>query len=76
MPRIIANSLLLGIGGFLGSIARYSCSLAFQSKLLVIPLGTLTANWTGCLFIGMLAELSAAGELLSPEARLALAVGW
>jgi CrcB protein len=76
MPRIIVNSLLVGAGGFVGSIARYSCSLIFQSKSLAIPFGTLTANWVGCLAIGILAELSATGELLSPEARLTLAVGF
>lgn len=76
MPRIITNSLLVGIGGFLGSIVRYSCSLAFQSKSLTIPMGTLAANWAGCLIVGLVAEMSATGELLSPEARLALAVGF
>ncbi len=39
-------------------------------------MGTLAANWAGCLIVGLVAEMSATGELLSPEARLALAVGF
>lgn len=47
--------LIVGIGGFLGSIARYSTALAsakyFSEKLYT---GTLLVNLTGCLLIGLL----------------------
>jgi fluoride exporter len=76
MPRVLWNCLLVGLGGMVGSITRYSCSLLFQSKSLTLPYGTLTANWLGCLVIGALAELTALGGWLPPEARLTLAVGF
>jgi fluoride exporter len=76
MSRVFWNCLLVGLGGMVGSVARYSCALLFQSQSLILPFGTLTANWMGCLVIGALAELMAMGGWLSPEARLALAVGF
>jgi len=40
------------------------------------PLGTMAANVLGCLFIGIITELSARGGAVSPEVRLALATGF
>lgn len=50
------NILLVGIGGFIGSVARYLLGLASQSWFQgVYPLGTLTVNLVGSLLIGILA---------------------
>lgn len=51
MEKLIA----VGIGGGIGSIARYSINMA-ASKLAPInfPIGTLIANLLGCLLIGFL----------------------
>ncbi len=51
MEKIIA----VGLGGSLGSIARYGINMA-AAKLTPInfPLGTLVANLVGCLLIGFL----------------------
>jgi CrcB protein len=68
--------LLVGLGGFAGSLARYALSLAGQRLDLAWPAGTLTANVLGCLIIGMVTALTARGEVLSPETRLALATGF
>jgi len=73
--KVLVNSLLVGAGGFIGSIARYLLSLAFQSQALVFPAGTLTANVAGCFLIGALSQLALAGSV-SPAARLALGVGF
>lgn len=69
-------SLLVGIGGFAGSVARYGLSVAAQRGPFHWPIGTLSANVLGCLAIGILTGLSARGEALSPEVRVALATGF
>ncbi len=69
-------TLLVGLGGFAGSAARYGLSVATQRFALSWPCGTLAANVLGCLLIGMLTGLSARGATLPPEIRLALATGF
>ena len=69
-------SLLVELGGFAGSVARYGLSVASQRYSLEWPIGTLAANVLGCLAIGILTGLSARGEAVSPEMRLALATGF
>jgi fluoride exporter len=68
--------LLIGFGGFIGSIARFLVSkLNMSWHLLSIPLGTLTVNIAGSLVIGLLAGLATKTELLSTDFRLFLMVG-
>jgi CrcB protein len=70
------NFFLVGIGGFIGSIARYYVSkLNLQYDLFSIPVGTLTVNVLGSFIIGILTGISAKSELLSAEWRLFLMVG-
>lgn len=69
-------SVLVGFGGFAGSITRYGISIASQRFSIEWPLGTFTANVLGCLLIGLLTEMAARGETISPEIRLALATGF
>jgi len=69
-------SLLVGAGGFAGAAARYGLSLMLQRHSVEWPLGTLAANGLGCLAIGLLTGLSACGDPLPPELRLALATGF
>jgi fluoride exporter len=69
-------SLLVGLGGFAGSVSRYGLSVASQRFSIEWPIGTLAANVLGCLAIGILTGLSARGETLSPEIRLSLATGF
>lgn len=69
-------SLLVGFGGFAGSVARYGLSISSQRYSIEWPLGTLAANVLGCLAIGIITALSARGETISPEIRLALATGF
>ncbi len=76
MKRIFFNSLLVGVGGFAGSLARYGLALAAQRFTVSFPLGTLGANVLGCLIIGGLAQLSGEAGVLSTEARLLLATGF
>ncbi len=51
----INHLLLVGAGGFLGSVLRYQISLAFFHKIgNEFPLGTLLANLIGSFLIGVL----------------------
>lgn len=73
----MTKSILVGFGGFLGSIARYLAGGAVHrlAEGSVFPYGTLFVNVTGCLAIGFLAALSEARGVLSPEARVFLLIG-
>ena len=67
--------LLIGSGGFVGSILRYVVSQSVQNKFLSsFPYGTMSVNIIGSLLIGVVYGLVEKGNL-SPEARLFLATG-
>ena len=68
--------LLVGFGGFIGSVARYLVSkLNITWQFLSIPMGTLTVNILGSLIIGFLVGISVKSELISNDLRLFLMVG-
>ncbi|MBN1304729.1 MAG: fluoride efflux transporter CrcB [Anaerolineales bacterium] len=69
--------LLVGLGGFIGSVLRYLLSgLAQQlTRSINFPYGTLTVNLLGCFVIGFLSQLAEARGLFSPEARLVVFIG-
>jgi len=72
-PRFL---LIIGIGGFIGTIARYlSQQLVYRFYPATFPLGTLSVNLLGCLLIGIFYSISERGNLLSPEWRLFLTTG-
>lgn len=69
--------LLVGAGGFLGSILRYVLS-GWVHRILDnpwFPYGTLVVNVTGSLAIGFLAGLADSRSLYSSEARLFVFIG-
>jgi CrcB protein len=69
--------MLVGIGGFAGSVARYWLSGLAQARLGTgFPFGTLAVNVLGCFAIGVLSELGEGRMPLSPEARALLMVGF
>ena len=76
MTKPVAMSLLVGLGGFAGSILRYALSVTSQRLSIEWPIGTLAANVLGCFVIGVLTSHSARGETLSPGIRLVLATGF
>jgi CrcB protein len=69
--------LLIGTGGFIGSVLRYLVSGSVQaaSQSVAFPYGTLAVNVVGCFFIGFLSELAESRSLFSPETRAFLVVG-
>lgn len=74
---MLKNILLVGTGGFIGSVGRYFISrLNLSLDYYSIPVGTLTVNVAGSLIIGFLAEIAGKTDLLSLELRLFLMVGF
>lgn len=67
--------LIVGIGGFIGSVARYLVALALPLSATGFPYATLLVNLAGSFLIGLISELSISTTLLTPQARLFLATG-
>jgi CrcB protein len=73
----LANILLVGLGGFVGSVLRYLASGYVQqsTKSIDFPYGTLAVNVIGCFVIGFLAQLAEARGVFTSELRLFVFVG-
>ncbi len=69
--------LLIGMGGFLGSVLRYLMSSYVQqiTQSAVFPYGTLAVNLVGCAVIGFLSQLADTREVFTPETRALVFVG-
>ena len=63
--------MLVGVGGFIGSVLRYGVgnSLQHWSQTTRLPLGTLTVNLVGCFVIGLLSQLAETHDTFSGETR-------
>lgn len=74
---MIKNLLLVGVGGGLGSIARYLCQKWFNENYPhPFPWGTFTVNLAGCFLIGIIYAASEKSTVVSPQARLFLITGF
>ena len=74
---MLRTLLLIGLGGFLGSISRFLITLGVNRMFqTILPIGTLAVNVLGCLLIGMIYSLAEQKNLLSPELRIFLSVGF
>ncbi|MCK5312297.1 MAG: fluoride efflux transporter CrcB [Desulfobacteraceae bacterium] len=69
--------LIIGVGGFIGSIMRYLVTLWSQGlfKELAFPLGTLIVNILGCLLLGLLNGWAENHQFFTPQIRLFMFVG-
>ncbi len=76
-PYGLPQLLLIGFGGFLGSIGRFVMAGAFNrfSPAFGFPVGTLTVNILGCFLIGLLHGLAETRSLLGPDIRIFLFIG-
>jgi len=73
---MVRSLLLVGFGGFIGTVLRYLTSLFFQvNTYSIFPWGTFSVNILGSLLIGIFYGLSERVGVLSPEMRLFLSVG-
>ena len=67
----------VGLGGALGSIARYGLNQLAEKRLGLEPyLGTFSANLIGCFLIGVAWYLMDAGKFGSPRLRLLIITGF
>jgi len=74
---MIKNLLLVGLGGGIGSIARYLCQKWFSENYPhPFPWGTFLVNLCGCFLIGVFYEAAEKTSVLSPQARLLLITGF
>jgi len=73
---MLRTILLVGSGGFIGSVLRYLIQYYMEKSLTsTFPWGTLIANIAGSFVIGMVFALAEKGNLMSAEWRIFLAVG-
>ena len=73
---MVKSIMIVGFGGFIGTVARFLISRYFQVNLTsVFPWSTFVVNIVGCLLIGIIYGISEKSEVLSPEIRLFLTVG-
>ncbi|MHA7108537.1 fluoride efflux transporter CrcB [Sunxiuqinia elliptica] len=74
---MLKTILIVGAGGFLGSVSRYLTQVVVERYLhSTFPWGTFVANIAGCFLIGLVYALSERGNLLSPEWRIFMTVGF
>ncbi len=71
------NLLLVGLGGALGSMARYLVGSWVQvlSRNQSFPAGTLAVNLIGCLVIGFISQWADARGAFTMEARAFIVIG-
>ncbi|MBS1904060.1 MAG: fluoride efflux transporter CrcB [Bacteroidetes bacterium] len=70
------NIVIVGIGGFLGTVARYLVAVSMSKSLHPFPLATFVINVVGCLVIGVIYGVADRSAVMTPEWRLFLATGF
>lgn len=76
---MLKNILIVGLGGFLGSVLRYLVYLASTANAetkTLFPWGTFLANIIGCFLIGLFWGILDTYNWFSEELRLLLMVGF
>jgi CrcB protein len=74
---MIKTILLVGTGGFLGSVSRFLASRYMQDNFpSAFPFGTFFVNITGCFLIGIIYGFSERSALLTPGWKMFLAAGF
>jgi len=69
--------LLIAVFGAIGTLARYGLQGLVQVKMgSTFPYGTLAINLTGCFFLGLIGQFTLNRLVISPELRMAIAVGF
>lgn len=73
---MLKSFLIVGLGGFIGTIARFAVSRYFQENVSsVFPWSTFIVNIIGSLIIGLIYGISEKSDFLSRDVQLFLAVG-
>ncbi len=67
--------ILIGIGGFIGTILRYIIGGWVQDNFISFPFGTLAVNILGSFFLGLIMYLSEYQGIFNEEVRVFLTIG-
>lgn len=74
---MMKSLLLVGAGGFLGSVSRFLASRFVQNNInSVFPFGTFFVNVAGCFLIGLIYGFSERSSLLDSGWKLFLTAGF
>ena len=74
---MLKTLLFIGMGSFTGGVLRYLISRYVQNFLTPsFPLGTLLVNILGCFAIGLFYGLFERGNLMNPNLKMFLTVGF
>jgi fluoride exporter len=74
---MIRTLLLIGSGGFIGSVSRFLASRFMQNHFpSAFPFGTFFVNVTGCFLVGLFYGLSERNSLFSSDWKMFLTVGF
>ena len=69
--------LLIALFGAVGTLARYGLQGLVQVRMgSTFPYGTLLINLSGCFFLGLIGQFTLNRMVVSPEVRMAIAVGF
>jgi len=74
---MIRTLLLVGLGGFFGSILRYLLDQVFHRIFqTTFPIGTMFVNILGCFLLGIIYAFIEREQLISDELRIFLTIGF
>ena len=70
------NIILIGLGGFIGTILRYGIGKIFEKNIYFFPFGTFLVNMIGCFLLGLLiTSLAKENNLLLNKLYLFFGIG-
>lgn len=73
---MVIKCLIVGIGGFVGSILRYLISLIPMNEKFSFPVKTLVTNVCGAFIIGLIVAVSLKRPDLDPKTTLLIKTGF
>ena len=77
MPELLRDSLLVGLGGFLGAVARFLVGTWIVGRYgASFPWATLVINVSGSFLLGLVGTLLLSRVLVNPSWRLGVAIGF
>lgn len=77
MPELLKDSLIVGLGGFLGAIARFLIGTWIVNRCgAAFPWATFVINITGSFVLGLLGTLLLNRILINPNWRLGVTIGF